>query len=135
MAYGILICSHVPEIAQGLPKLLKQVAKDISITYAGGTDENDIGTSMEKISEALTTNTADEILAFYDLGSARMNLDMAVEFSDKTIHVYDTALVESSYVAASLLQARVDLPTIEQQLKPLKIKGDGHYCLSSIQFK
>ena len=124
MAYGILICSHVPEIAQGLPKLLKQVAKDISITYAGGTDENDIGTSMEKISEALTTNTADEILAFYDLGSARMNLDMAIEFSDKTIHVYDTALVESSYVAASLLQARVDLPTIEQQLKPLKIKGD-----------
>ena len=100
------------------------MAKDISITYAGGTDENDIGTSMEKISEALTTNTADEILAFYDLGSARMNLDMAIEFSDKTIHVYDTALVESSYVAASLLQARVDLPTIEQQLKPLKIKGD-----------
>lgn len=124
MAYGILICSHVPEIAQGLPKLLKQVAKDISITYAGGTDENDIGTSMEKISEALTTNTADEILAFYDLGSARMNLDMAIEFSDKTIHVYDTALVESSYVAASLLQARVELSTIEQQLKPLKIKGD-----------
>ena len=79
MAYGILICSHVPEIAQGLPKLLKQVAKDIPITYAGGTDENDIGTSMEKISEALTTNTADEILAFYDLGSARMNLDMAIE--------------------------------------------------------
>lgn len=124
MAYGILICSHVPEIAQGLPKLLKQVAKDISITYAGGTDENDIGTSMEKISEALTTNTADEILAFYDLGSARMNLDMAIEFSDKTIHIYDTALVESSYVAASLLQAGVDLSTIEQQLKPLKIKGD-----------
>ena len=53
-----------------------------------------------------------------------MNLDMAIEFSDKTIHVYDTALVESSYVAASLLQAGVDLPTIEQQLKPLKIKGD-----------
>ncbi|NJE32219.1 PTS-dependent dihydroxyacetone kinase phosphotransferase subunit DhaM [Lactobacillus agilis] len=124
MAYGILICSHVPEIAQGLPKLLKQVAKDISITYAGGTDENDIGTSMEKISEALTTNTADEILAFYDLGSARMNLDMAIEFSDKIIHVYDTALVESSYVAASLLQAGVELSTIEQQLKPLKIKGD-----------
>ena len=124
MTYGILICSHVPEIAQGLPKLLKQVAKDISITYAGGTDENDIGTSMEEISEALTTNTANEILAFYDLGSERMNLDMAIEFSDKTIHVYDTALVESSYVAASLLQARVDLPTIEQQLKPLKIKGD-----------
>lgn len=124
MAYGILIYSHVPEIAQGLPKLLKQVAKDISITYAGGTDENDIGTSMEKISEALTTNTADEILAFYDLGSARMNLDMAVEFSDKTIHVYDTALIESSYVAASLLQAGVELSTIEQQLKPLKIKGD-----------
>ncbi|MHC3378014.1 dihydroxyacetone kinase phosphoryl donor subunit DhaM [Ligilactobacillus equi] len=124
MAYGILIVSHVPEIATGLPKLLKQVAADISITYAGGTDDNDIGTSMEKISHALEENTADNILAFYDLGSSRMNLDMAIEFSDKTVNVYDTALVESSYVAASLLQAGVDLPAVEEQLKPLKVKGD-----------
>ena len=36
MTYGILIVSHVPEIASGLPKLLKQVAADVPITFAGG---------------------------------------------------------------------------------------------------
>ena len=49
MCLGITIVSHVPEIAEGLPKLLKQVAGDVSITTAGGTNDGDIGTSMEKI--------------------------------------------------------------------------------------
>lgn len=61
MEYGILIVSHVPEIAQGFPKLLKQVAKDVSITYAGGTEDNEIGTSINKITEALDENKADKI--------------------------------------------------------------------------
>lgn len=124
MSYGLLIVSHVPEIAAGLPKLLKQVAANVPITFAGGTDENEIGTSMEKIGQAIADNSADEILAFYDLGSARMNLEMAGEFSDKKLHIYDTALVEGAYVAASLLQAGVDLPELESQLAPLKVKGD-----------
>lgn len=122
MTLGITIVSHVPELAEGLPKLLKQVAADVPLTFAGGTDDGDIGTSMEKISQAFTDNSADEILAFYDLGSAKMNLEMAQEMSDKTIHLYDTALIESAYTAASLLQADVPLNDIEEQLKPLKIK-------------
>ncbi len=122
MTLGITIVSHVPDIAAGLPKLLKQVAADVPITYAGGTDDGDIGTSMEKISQAFDENSADEILAFYDLGSAKMNLEMAQETSDKKIHVYDTALIESTYTAASLLQAGVPLKDVETQLKPLKIK-------------
>ncbi|GHV97823.1 PTS-dependent dihydroxyacetone kinase phosphotransferase subunit DhaM [Lactobacillus nasalidis] len=124
MTYGLLIVSHVPEIAAGLPKLLKQVAADVPITYTGGTDENGIGTSMEKIGQAIAENSADEILAFYDLGSARMNLDMAAEFADKKVRVYDAALIEGSYVAASLLQAGVGLAELESQLAPLKVKGD-----------
>ncbi|GBG95337.1 mannose-specific PTS system IIA component [Ligilactobacillus salitolerans] len=122
MSLGITIVSHVPDIAAGLPKLLKQVAADVPITFAGGTDDGDIGTSMEKISQAFEDNAADEILAFYDLGSAKMNLEMAEEMSDKTIHLYDTALIESAYTAASLLQADVPLKDVEEQLKPLKVK-------------
>ncbi|MFT8607656.1 dihydroxyacetone kinase phosphoryl donor subunit DhaM [Liquorilactobacillus ghanensis] len=125
MSYGILIVSHVPEIAAGVPKLLQQVATDVSITAAGGTDEQEIGTSLEKINQAIAANQADELLAFYDLGSARMNLEMAAEMTTKKIHLYDTALVESSYVAASLLQAGVALAAIEKQLESLKIKGNN----------
>ncbi|MCT6807367.1 MAG: dihydroxyacetone kinase phosphoryl donor subunit DhaM [Lactobacillus panisapium] len=122
MTLGITIVSHVPEIAVGIEKLIKQVAKDVPLTLAGGTNDNDIGTSMDKIIKAFNENQADEILAFYDLGSAKMNLDMAVEFSDKKVHLYNTALIEGAYTAASLLQANVPLIEIEKQLQPLVVK-------------
>lgn len=122
MTLGITIVSHVPEIAVGIEKLIKQVAKDVPFTLAGGTNDNDIGTSMDKIIRAFNENQADEILAFYDLGSAKMNLDMAVEFSNKKVHLYNTALIEGAYIAASLLQADVPLYEIEKQLEPLVIK-------------
>ncbi len=122
MTLGITIVSHVPEITVGIEKLIKQVAKDVPLTLAGGTNDNDIGTSMDKIIKAFNENQADEILAFYDLGSAKMNLDMAVEFSDKKVHLYNTALIEGAYTAASLLQANVPLIEIEKQLQPLVVK-------------
>lgn len=122
MTYGIVIVSHVPEIAAGVKRLLDQVAADVSITVAGGTDDNEVGTSFNKIQTAFDNNEADELLAFYDLGSAKMNLNMVMEFSDKIIHLYDTALVESAYTAASLVAADVKLASIEKQLDELKIK-------------
>lgn len=122
MSLGITIVSHVPEIAVGIEKLIKQVAKDVPLTLAGGTNDNDIGTSMDKIINAFNENQADEILAFYDLGSAKLNLEMAVEFSDKKVHLYNTALIEGAYTAASLLQVEVPLKEIEEQLQPLVIK-------------
>lgn len=120
--YGILLISHVEEITDGLLKLLNQVAGDISIKAAGGTDEEEIGTSFEKINQVLNDFEEETILAFYDLGSAKMNLEMAMEYSDKEIILYEAAFVEGSYVAASLLQADVDLKVIEEQLKPLIVK-------------
>ena len=122
MSLGIVVVSHVPEIAAGIQRLLGQVAQDVSITIAGGTDDDQVGTSLAKITQAFDANRADELLAFYDLGSAKMNLEMAIEMSDKTVHLYDTALIESAYTAASLLQAAVPLADVEAQLAPLKIK-------------
>lgn len=122
MSLGITLVSHVSDISEGLPKLLKQVAKDVPITTAGGTNDGDIGTSMEKIMTAFSENDADEILAFYDLGSAKMNLEMAMEMSDKKVHLYNAAFIEGAYTAASLIQAGVSLDDIEKQLKPLIVK-------------
>ena len=120
--YGLLIISHVDEIATGLAKLISQVAADVTIKTAGGTEDGEIGTSFDKINAVLDEFEEDKILAFYDLGSAKMNLEMAMEYSDKEIILYETALIEGAYVAASLLQADVDLETIEAQLDPLVIK-------------
>lgn len=122
MSLGITLVSHVSEIPTGLTKLLDQVAKDVSITNAGGTNEEDIGTSMDKVLQAFSDNKADEILAFYDLGSAKMNLELAMEMTSKKIHLYDVAFIEGAYTAATLIEAGVDLTEIEKQLEPLKIK-------------
>ncbi|WP_311406412.1 dihydroxyacetone kinase phosphoryl donor subunit DhaM [Liquorilactobacillus uvarum] len=119
---GIILVSHVPDIARGIPQLLTQVAPDVSITNAGGTNENDIGTSMEKILAAIEENKASELLAFYDIGSSKMNLELATEMTDKQVHLYDAAFVEGAYTAASLIEADVALNEIEKQLAPLKIK-------------
>ena len=124
--YGILLVSHVEEIAEGLIKLLDQVAGDVTIKAAGGAaggaEDGEIGTSFEKINGTLNEFEEETILAFYDLGSAKMNLEMAMEYSDKEINLYETAFIEGAYVAASLLQTDVGLDVIEEQLDPLTVK-------------
>lgn len=120
--YGILLVSHVTEIADGLVRLLDEVASDVTIKTAGGTDENDVGTDFNKIQKAIDEFEEDSILAFYDLGSAKLNLEMAMEYSEKNIKLYDVSFIEGAYVAASLLQTGVGLSVIEEQLEPLQVK-------------
>ncbi|KHD84111.1 PTS-dependent dihydroxyacetone kinase phosphotransferase subunit DhaM [Bacillus ginsengihumi] len=120
--FGIVIVSHVKELAAGLEALLAEVAKEVEITYAGGIEEGAIGTSFEAIHTAIVENDADKIFAFYDLGSAKINLEMAIEMTDKTIYLIDAAVVEGAYTTAALIQADASFETIMDQLKPLCIK-------------
>lgn len=119
---GILLVSHVSDIADGLATLIDQVAGDVTIKAAGGTEDGEVGTSFDKISAAVEEFEEDTILAFYDLGSAKMNLEMAIETTDKNITLYDTAFIESAYTAASLLQVDVPVDDIDKQLAELKVK-------------
>ncbi|WP_414840395.1 dihydroxyacetone kinase phosphoryl donor subunit DhaM [Carnobacterium sp. TMP28] len=119
--YGVLLISHVEELANGVATLLNEVAADVTIKTAGGTSQRTVGTSFDKIKDRLESFEEKTILTFYDLGSAKMNVELAAEVSDKIILVYDIAFVEGAYTAAALLQAKVPLKTIEEQLIPLKI--------------
>jgi dihydroxyacetone kinase phosphotransfer subunit len=122
MTYGIVLVTHVAEVSNGLVRLLREVAKDVEITVGAGLEGGEIGTSFERIQTAFDSNQADELLVFYDLGSAKMNLEMVMELSDRKVHLYDTAFVESAYTAAALIQAGSSLDEIQAQLAPLKIK-------------
>ncbi|RYM02901.1 hypothetical protein EWH99_10325 [Sporolactobacillus sp. THM7-7] len=75
--FGVLLVSHVSQIAEGIRTLLKEAAPDVPITIAGGTDDGDVGTSFEKIQAAAADNPGERLLAFYDLGSSKMNLSRA----------------------------------------------------------
>lgn len=120
--YAILLVSHSEKIAEGLKELLMQVAADVTIQIAGGTDDGEIGTSFDKISQVVNEIEEENILAFYDLGSAKMNIEMVKDFSEKEIILYDVSFIEGAYVAASLLQTDLDINLINEQLDPLEIK-------------
>lgn len=119
--YGVVIVSHSKHIAQGIADLLNEVAQDVSITFVGGDEEGGIGSSFDTALEAIESNEKDKLLAFFDLGSAKMNLEMAIEMTDKEVEVYQVAVVEGAYTAAALLQAGAAIEMIKEQLDELNI--------------
>lgn len=120
--YGILLVSHVEELADGLARLLKQVAKDVTVKAVGGVEEGGIGTSFDKLMGALNEMSERNILGFYDLGSAKMNLELVSQMTEKKLIFCDAAFVEGSYLAAALLQADTPFEKIREQLQELYVK-------------
>lgn len=118
---GLIIVSHSKGIAEGVVELIQQVAQEVSITFVGGTEDGGIGSSFELVQKAIEDNPKEHLLAFYDLGSAHMNLEMAVEFSEKDITIQDVPLVEGAYTAAALLQVDTPLEEVAKQLADLAI--------------
>ena len=118
---GIIVVSHSKNIAQGVVDLISEVAKDVSITYVGGTEDGEIGTSFDQVQQIVEQNDKKTLLAFFDLGSGKMNLELVADFSEKNIIINSVPVVEGAYTAAALLQAGADLDSIQSQLAELTI--------------
>lgn len=118
---GIVIVSHSKHIAQGVAELISEVAPDVAIAFDGGTPEGGIGTSFEQVQALVDHHPKEDLLAFFDLGSARMNLEMVADFSEKQLLVNVVPIVEGAYTAAALIQAGATKETILNQLQELTI--------------
>lgn len=119
---GIVLVSHSKDIVQGLVDLILEVAPDVSLTYVGGTEDGGIGSSFDRVEAAVAANPAQQIFAFFDLGSAKMNLEMVADFTEKDIQIQSVPLIEGAYTAAALLQAGAEVEEILVQLQELEIK-------------
>lgn len=62
---GLVIVSHSKHIAEGVVELISKVAKDVPITYVGGTEGGGIGTSFDQVDRVVSENPADTLLAFF----------------------------------------------------------------------
>src|SRR5690625_1292539 len=77
---GIVLISHSAKVVEGIKDIINQVNDTVSIALAGGTDDGEIGTSIEKIQTAIDSVSHDRgVLLVYDLGSAKMNAELAIE--------------------------------------------------------
>jgi phosphoenolpyruvate---glycerone phosphotransferase subunit DhaM len=77
---GLVIVSHSPKIAEGVVELAEQMAEEVRVLAAGGTDDGEIGTSATRIADAISAADAgDGVLVLVDLGSAVISTRMAID--------------------------------------------------------
>lgn len=116
---GIVIISHSEQVASGLKEIIREVITDVPVEIAGGTDDGRIGTSMDKILRAI--QRADEgsgVLLFYDLGSAKMNAELALDMcGNEDVFLVDAPLIEGAYVAAVESSVGNDVHTVIENVK------------------
>lgn len=123
---GIVLISHSSNIVNGLKELVVQMAPTVPIALAGGTNDGDIGTSMEKIMEAIeSVYSNDGVIVMFDLGSAYMNAEMAIECLDEekknNVKIIDAPLVEGAITAAVQSSIGKKIKEIEDALKSMKL--------------
>ena len=118
MSVGLVIVSHSAQLADGVVELALQMAHDVQLRAAGGTDDGRIGTSFDKVSAAVTElrDAGLDVAILTDLGSATMTVDAVLEFldSEELEHVKfsDGPLVEGAVSAAVTAQVGGDLDAV-----------------------
>lgn len=103
---SLVLVSHSRLIADGLRDMVAQVAgPDVAIATAGGTEDGRLGTSAALIEAAIrSVGSVDGVLVLFDLGSAALSLELALEALQQDVRarvtVSQAPLVEGAVMAA-----------------------------------
>ncbi len=117
MNVGIVLVSHSAKLAEGLAELAAQMAPDVTIVPAGGLADGSIGTDYDEVVAATQrADHGDGVVLLYDLGSAQMTAELAVEsLADPSAAVVaDGPLVEGAIAAAVAAQAGQDRKAVAE---------------------
>ncbi|GHH46135.1 dihydroxyacetone kinase phosphoryl donor subunit DhaM [Lentzea cavernae] len=112
---GLVVVSHSDMLANGVAELAAQMAPDVSVQPVGGTEEGGLGTDYGAVVEALAdADSGAGVVVLYDLGSAKMTAEMAVESADDPSRyaVVDAPLVEGAVAAAVAAQGGASLADV-----------------------
>ncbi|MBA5745422.1 PTS mannose family transporter subunit IIA, partial [Escherichia coli] len=70
--------------------------------------------------EAIESNEADKVYTFYDLGSAKMNIETVEEISEKEIILFNAPILEGAYATAAQVQMDEKPEVIAANLKTIE---------------
>lgn len=122
---GIVLVSHSKNLAEGIKELSLQMAGNVRIATAGGTEDGRLGTDVNKISNAINEAYSDDgVIILFDLGSAYMNAQMAIEFSeydDGKVEIVDAAFAEGAVTAAVESSLNKSKEQIKEALKNMQL--------------
>ncbi|GAA1232355.1 dihydroxyacetone kinase phosphoryl donor subunit DhaM [Prauserella halophila] len=108
---ALVVVSHSGGLADGVAEVAAQMAPDVTVRPAGGLSDGGIGTDFEAVLAAVTeADTGSGVVVLYDLGSAQMTAEMAVESlpEPEAAVVVDAPLVEGAIAAAVSAQGGGD---------------------------
>jgi PTS hybrid protein len=99
---GLVLVSHSAALAGGLAELIGQLAPDVTVVTAAGTDDGRIGTSPDAVAAALgEADSGDGVVVIPDLGSAVLSVRVALEDAPaETTVLVDAPFVEGAVSAA-----------------------------------
>jgi len=117
VSVGILVVSHSAAVAEGTVAIARQMAADVPLVAAGGTEDGGIGTSFEAITAGIEElSSADAVVVLCDLGSAYLTTDTALDFLDDDqrarVHVSKAPVVEGTVAAAVAAQTGGDVDAV-----------------------
>lgn len=117
MPVGLVVVSHSARIAEGVVELAGQMAPSVPLVAAGGTDDGGIGTSYDRVLQAIgEADRGQGVLLIGDLGSAILTAETAVDLLDEPpaggVRVLDAPIVEGSVAAAVAAEAGEDLEAV-----------------------
>ncbi|GAA3856190.1 MULTISPECIES: dihydroxyacetone kinase phosphoryl donor subunit DhaM [Amycolatopsis] len=111
MSVGLVLVSHSAKLAEGVAEVAAQMAPDVTIVPAGGLPGGGIGTDYDSVVAAVQrADSGSGVVLLYDLGSAQMTAELAVEsLADPgAVVVADAPLVEGTVAAAVAAQNGAD---------------------------
>lgn len=112
---GLVVVSHSADLARGVVELAGQMAPDVVIVPAGGTADARLGTDFDAVAAALEqADLGGGAALLYDLGSAKMVADLAVEArgdAERAV-VVNAPIVEGAVAAAVAAQGFADLAAV-----------------------
>jgi len=112
---ALLLVSHSRGLASGVVELAAQMAPHVVLVAAGGMPDGGVGTSYDRISEALDLAAAAgrSVVVFTDLGSAVLTTESILDFADEAfaarVRFAHAPFVEGSVAAAVACETGADL--------------------------
>ena len=116
---GLVVVSHSAKLADGVVEVAAQMAPDVTVVAAGGLPGGGIGTDFDAVDAALDRAEGGAgVVVLYDLGSARMIAETALEAREgAAATLVDAPLVEGAVAAAVTASAGLALDDVEQAAK------------------
>ena len=111
---GIVIVSHSQKLSEGVVEVAAMMAEDAPLAAAGGMENGELGTSYDRIQQAIDSVYSDDgVIILADMGSAVMTAEIVLEeMETDNVVIVDCPLVEGAILAAIDSVAGRDLAQI-----------------------